>query len=140
SSSWYPVAWYRQLHAAARSVCHAGPELPRQLAREATRADFKGVFRFAASVVSARIMLGRLGMFWRMYWDGGDVKLISSDGNSAQIRCENCVGFNRDIWEDLLGSGEALLDLTGARDITAVITSGGGSGDANAECRYTWTP
>src|SRR5690349_15801379 len=52
SSAWYPLAWHRAMHASAQRACNADPELARTIGYHGTQADFRGVYRFVASLIA----------------------------------------------------------------------------------------
>lgn len=44
-SSWYPIDWWSDLHAAARRALGAGPEFAREMGRLKVKKDLSGIYR-----------------------------------------------------------------------------------------------
>jgi hypothetical protein len=138
-TGWYPVAWHRGLHAAARSVTKSGPELARRIGYEGMKEDLGGVHRFVASMLSPQTLVRIGNRLWSSYWHGGVVTTVEHGRGRVQSAFRGCHGFDRNEWEDIQGSCLAILESAGARDVRLIVLEGGRDNDANAVLEARWT-
>ncbi len=139
ASSWYPLAWHRAMHASAQRACHAGPELARAIGYHGTQADFRGVYRFVASLIAPDRLLRVSPRVWSNYFDGGKVTIEEHHGGMVHTTFSECHGFDRSLWENTIGGSLAVLDIAHARDVRIRILRGGGDGDDLLELELSWT-
>lgn len=139
ASGWYPVAWLRELHGAAQRACGAGPQLARAIGYEAAGADFRGVYRLLASLLSPETLLSLAPRVWRTYWDGGQTKLLEARKGMSRGLTFGCHGFDRSIWESIIGGSIALLEIGGAKNVRMRVVAGGGDGDDAMDCEARWS-
>src|SRR5579872_40853 len=99
ASAWYPLAAYRDLMAAIRRATHSGPELLRAIGRQASLADFRGVYRFVAFVLSPQRLITKAPRAWSLYFDSGRLEVSEAREGMASARYLGCDGFDRNIWE-----------------------------------------
>lgn len=118
---WYPVSWYRDLHAALQEVTGSGPDLSLRMGYENTRADFtgNGVYRFVARSLGPGTVLTLGARIFNFYWRPAKMKIvpIGKEKNHGRGRWHGCLGIDQNIWFDLFGSIKAILELSGATDI-----------------------
>ncbi|MEO5729193.1 MAG: hypothetical protein ABI134_10205 [Byssovorax sp.] len=139
ASSWYPLAWHRAMHASAQRACKASPELARSIGFHGTQADFRGVYRFVASLIAPDRLLRISPRVWSNYFDGGKVAVDEHYSGKVQTSFSECHGFNRSLWENTIGGSLAVLDIAGATNVRTRILRGGGDGDDQLELELTWT-
>jgi hypothetical protein len=137
-SGWYPVAWHRALHAAAQRATGSGPELARMIGRDSSRADFRGVYKFVAQLLSPETLLRQAARVFGNYFQGAVVDIIDSTSKSAHLSFHECWGFDRNMWQNVLGGIESSLEITGARDVGIVIERGGRDGSAFMDVIVRW--
>ncbi len=137
ASGFYPVAWYIEHHKAAMNATRRGPALAREIAAESTRADFRGVYRFFAIILSPESFVARAGKAWGMYWSTGTVTVVEARRGYAHVVFEGCEGFDAILWQDIQGSIEALLDIGGAKNVRMQTLSGGRDED-NLDLEMAW--
>lgn len=138
ASGWYPIAWYRDLYQAARSALSAGIELPRALGREATTHDFNSLFRLIVKALSVETAIGQAHRLITLYYQGGKAETLSIKPGVGRLRFSGWVGFDRNIWEDLASSGEALTALVGGKNVRRYIVAGGKDGDEELDLEVRW--
>jgi hypothetical protein len=138
SNVWYPLADYRALHAAVRSVTGKGPELARELSRQATLDDFRGFYRVLLSVLSPEFLLRRSPLLFSRFFDTGKMEVTRAETGRADAYFSGCVGFDRNIWEDAIGGCVAVLELCGAKDVQIRVDDGGEDGDEKLLGIATW--
>jgi hypothetical protein len=139
ASSWYPLAWHRAMHASAQRACNAGPELARAIGYHGTQADFRGVYRFVASLIAPDRLLRVSPRVWSNYFDGGKVTIEEHHSGKAHTTFSDCHGFDRSLWENTIGGSLAVLDIARARNVRTRILRGGGDGDDLLELELLWT-
>lgn len=138
SGNWYPLAWYAELHRAAQRASGAGPELARTIGLEATRDDLSGIYRIFLLVVSPEFVLNKAPLLFNTYYDTGTMTVSESSRGWARARWSGCTGFDRNVWQDVVGSCQAGLEAAGAKDVTMTVMTGGGDGDAVMELESRW--
>ena len=114
---WYPVRWYAELHSAIDAALGGGPAAARALGQEATLADFGGMHRLLASMLSVETVFSQTPRLMGLYWKGGSVERRELKTGFARLRFANWPGFSRLVWEDIMGSSEGILSFCGARGI-----------------------
>jgi hypothetical protein len=72
------------------------------------------------------------------YYDTGRFEIVSAERGHVQARCGNCVGWDHNMWMELAGSCESLLEIAGARDVELRLVSGGLDGNAYAVFEARW--
>ena len=137
ATGWYPIAWLRELHAAAVTATRLGPELARQLGHEGAVKNFTTIHRLLLSASSPAAVIARAPRVLRTYFDGGEIELLESTDGMNASRWTKCDGFDRNIWESMLGGCEAALSLSGAKDVRVRLRSGGGA-SSEAEVVAFW--
>ncbi len=139
TGAWYDVKLYRELHAAINQVV-LRPGISRALAREATRHDFRGMFRLFITVFKPETVLAHSVRLWRLYCSGGEVQARKEGPGRAVMTYTGLVGFDRHLFQDSLGGTEAVLEVAGAEQIVSEVLTGGRDGDTEMTARITWRP
>lgn len=139
ASSWYPLAWHRAMHASAQRACRTGPELARSIGYHGTQADFRGVYRFVASLIAPDRLIRVSPRVWSNYFDGGKIAVDEHHRGKVQTSFSECYGFDRSLWENTIGGSLAVLDIAGARNVKTRVLRGGGDGDDQLELELIWT-
>lgn len=141
AASWYPISWYRDVLAAFRSAVNAGPELPRRIGRLAVQHDMKGAHkRLIAWLASPQTLLSLSQRVFSNYYDTGSVQIVESRNGFVRMRSSGCVDWDINMWSELAGSSEALLEIAGARQVQVRWLSGSREGDQDHEFEAHWTP
>jgi hypothetical protein len=138
ASGWYPVGWFKELHAAAQKATDEGPELSHKIGYEGTRSDFRGIYKFVASMFSPETLLKQSPRVWKSYWDGGELVITEASDGRARARCARCFGFDRNLWLNVVGGVQSALEIAGAMKVEVKIVSGGNTGDHAMEFEATW--
>lgn len=139
-ASWYPIAWYRETFRALRSQAGAGVDLPRAIGKAAARRDMKGVHKqILAKLVTPQILLGMSGRVFSTYYDTGSFDVLKSERGHVIARCHGCTGWDENMWSELAGSCESLLEIAGAKTVRLRFTKGGGDRDNESELEAHWS-
>lgn len=136
---WYPLSWYRVMHTAAQTATGRGRELSRLIGRETTRADFSGIYRVFVVVMSPQALIARAPRVFEQYYTRGTIETPVCRAGFAVLAWRGCAGFDRNMWDDMLGSVEALLELSGGQDVRVEVLAGGGDKDEDTDMQLTWT-
>ncbi len=141
ATGWYPVAWYRELHAAMNRACReTGFELSRRIGLESTIADFRGMYRLLLRVVSSETLVAQAPRLVGMFFDGGEVAMVETGTGFGVIEFTGWHGFDRAVWADMTGAVEGVLVARRAFDIRSRVIRGGGTdGTLRLECRWSMT-
>lgn len=138
ASGWYPLGWSRALHAAAQRATGKGPALARAIGKEAMRLDLSGVYRVFLIVVSPQAIIGKSARLFSSFYSHGSMSVVEARSGMTHVKWEGCHGFDQNIWQDLLGSCEASLELCGAKDLRIRYVEGGRDGDVDAQAQAFW--
>ena len=138
STAWYPIAYYQEVHAAAQRATHRGPQLARELSREATLADFRGIYRLLTFVLSPEGILRKAPGTWSRYYDQGRLEVGEARPRFATAHFSGCTGFDRSLWEDSIGGCIGVLEACGAKDVLVNIARGGRTGDDSMSIEVRW--
>lgn len=137
AAGWYPLAHLRAIFAAAMQATGRDLELVRELSRDATLDDFRGIYRLLTFVLSPEFVMRRgPGIFGR-YYDTGSLEVVARAGH-CEAHYRGCVGFDRVLWADVLAGSAAVLEACGARDVKMTILRGGGDGDDACDVVGEW--
>jgi hypothetical protein len=138
STSWYPLTEYYALQLSAQRATGRGPELARELGRDAILDDFRGIYKVLLSVLSPEFLFKRSPMVFSRYYDTGKLEITRAEHGVADARFTGCTGFNQTLWEDTLGGCLGLLEACGARNVEMTIHEGGEDGDDHLYGTATW--
>jgi len=139
AASWYPISWYRETFRAFRASTGDGPELAREIGRLAARHDMSGVHKqILAKIISPQALLGISQRVFNTYYDTGRFEILKSERGYVQARCSNCVGWDHNMWMELIGSCESLLAIAGARNIEMRTVAGALDGYTYASLEARW--
>jgi hypothetical protein len=135
-TGWYPISLYRALWRAIVETTECGDELVRAIGASAIRRDMTGVYRMVFRVFSPETVFSITTTLFGQYYDTGSVR-VESAPYGARVIYEGCQGFDRTMWIELLGSGEELLRLAGAKDPRLEIIGGGTGPSCEVEARWS---
>ena len=138
TSGWYPMSWYAALHAAARRACPGAVGLARQLGQEQMRAEMNGIYKFVLSFFKPSTIMRHSSRVFALYCQGGKLTVTEAGPTFARFVYEDCHGSDANVWDDVLGSMEALLEAMGARAVRSFVKSGGRDGDPTMTMELRW--
>jgi hypothetical protein len=138
ASGWYPVAWYRELYLAAQRALDVGVELPRELGRDATTHDFNSVFKIVLKMLTPETAFGQVHRLITLYYEGGIAQKIEVKHGVGRVRFTGWDGFDRNVWEDLGSSAEAIVSLCGAKNVRKYVLAGGKDGCSDLDLELRW--
>ena len=139
SGGWYPISWYREMFRAYAAATNEGPELSRTLGYTSARIDFKRFHNWIlAKLVSPQTLLGFTAKLFHSYFDTGSFEIVQSQKGFVRAEARGCIGWDRNVWNDLIGSCSALLEIAGAREVRVRVLSGARDGDIDADVAAFW--
>lgn len=136
ATGWYPIAWYREAFRAI--VATTSPELPRAIGAEAIRADLDGVHKLMLRMLSPETAFSLSSKLFGKYYDTGSLRIAEGRNGFTRAEAGGCTGRDRNMWLELLGSSERVLELAGARHVRMRITSGGSDQDDHCTLEAHW--
>jgi len=140
AASWYPISWYRETFRAFRTMTGDGPELAREVGKLAARQDMAGVHKqILVKLISPQALLGMSQRLFNAYYDTGDFEIVESRTGFVSADCTNCLGFDENMWMELAGFCESLLEIAGGRNVRVRLLSGGTDGASQAQFEANWT-
>lgn len=139
ASGWYAIEQYKALFHAFRSATGEGPELAREIGRLAARHDMAGVHKqILAKLISPQALLSTSQRVFSTYYDTGKFELVESRRGFAHMRATGCLGWDQNMWSELIGSCESLLEISGAKHVRMRALSGGKDDNAFLEVEARW--
>jgi hypothetical protein len=138
AGGWYPVAWKRELHAAGCKVT-GEHGLARVMGYETTKQDLTGIYRTFVRIATPRFVLSLGARIFSTYFRPGKMRVVETRDGFVEVAFSNCVGFDANIWRDVIGGCEATLVVAGAKSVRLRFNSGGEDGDDAASATAWWT-
>lgn len=127
-TGWYPIGLYRALWGALLGTIGGGYETARAIGAGAIRRDVTGVYRMVFKVLSPETVLSLSGRFFNYYYDTGKLEIRDRKHGAARAVYEGCSGFDRAMWEELVGSSLEMIRLGGGKNVRVNVERGGGDG------------
>ena len=102
-------------------------------------ADLKGVHKhMLLKLLSPETLYALGGRLFNKYYDTGKVAVITARTGYVHGRYEGCTGFDQNMWAEVIGASEQLLEMAGAKHIR-VRTLDGGNDEDYAEIEARWS-
>jgi hypothetical protein len=114
SSGWYPMDWYTELLRTAVSIAPGVPLLLRRLGKASSAHDMTTVHRFLLKLASPTLAISQVPRILGLYMKEHDSEQIESVPGAVRIRIR-IPGASAELWEDVAGGAEAILEATGVR-------------------------
>jgi hypothetical protein len=134
ASNWYPIGWYREAFSAFRESQRAGTELPREIGRRSVRRDLNAVYKqLLLKMVTPQALLALSQRLFKNYFDTGAMRVRESRAGFVRAEWTGCEGWDENLWAELAGSCEVLLEMAGAKHVRLRVVRGGSSGDSECE-------
>jgi hypothetical protein len=138
AAGWYPLAHMRALFGAVMQATGRDLDVVRELSREATRDDFRGIYRLLTFVLSPEFIMRRGPNIFGRYYDTGSLTVPVARSGYVEAQYRGGVGFDRVLWADLHAGSAAVLEVCGAKDLKYTIVRGGGDGDEDCDVVGEW--
>ncbi|WP_394823034.1 hypothetical protein [Pendulispora albinea] len=129
---WYPIRWYGALHTTAR-LTGAPQGFARTVGRISTIDDLSGgIYSSFLRIVSPGFLISGAARLFNRYYELGTMDVLESRRGFVRVGCRGCVGFDANIWQDVLGGCEGGLQAARAHDLRIRLVTGGDDGDEHA--------
>jgi hypothetical protein len=138
ATAWYPVSWKRELHRAG-SLATGEPFLAQKMGCEMTRRDLNGIYRAFMRLVSPPTVLQAGARIFSTYLRPGKYQVVEVRDGFVRVEFSQCYGFDPNMWLDVLGGCQAVLEAAGAQSVRLRIESGGREGDSTCSAVAWWT-
>jgi hypothetical protein len=138
ATAWYPVSWKRELHRAG-ALATGEAHLARTMGREMTLRDLNGIYRAFMRLVSPPTVLQAGARIFSTYLRPGKYQVAEVREGFVRVEFTQCYGFDPNMWLDVLGGCEAVLEAAGAQSVRLRIESGGREGDSSCSAIAWWT-
>jgi hypothetical protein len=123
ATQWCPVAWKRELHRAG-SRATGEPFLARAMGYEMTRRDLNGIYRAFMRLASPQHVLQAGARIFGTYLRPGKYRVVDIRDGFVRVEFTGCYGFDQNMWLDVSGGCEAVLEAAGAKSVRFHIESG----------------
>jgi len=137
AGGWYPIMDYRHLLAAIVQV--EGPGLIKEIGAATIHADLKLVHKVVLRMLNPSTIVSLGPSLFKRYYDTSTLRTEKPSRNNARTRYEGCDGFDRNMWQETLGTTQEMLTLAGAKHVRVRISSGGGDGDSHCVTDIYWS-
>jgi hypothetical protein len=139
ATGWYSIDQYKALFQAFRAVTGEGSELAREIGKLAARHDMSGVHKqIVARIISPQALLGMSQRVFSTYYDTGTFTMLESRKGFAHASATGCSGWDENMWAELIGSAQSLLEIAGAKHVRTRIVAGGKDGDDFLDFEARW--
>lgn len=136
NTGWYPIELYRALLGAIVRETGEGDALVRAIGGASLKRDITGVYRVMFKILSPETVLSLSSRLFGFYYDTGTFTITEKRHTFARSEYAGCIGFDRNMWIELLGSSEEVLAVAGAKRPRGRIVRGGQDSDCVIE--VTW--
>jgi hypothetical protein len=114
ASGWYPMEWYSELLRTAASVAPGFPHAIRRLGKASSARDMSTVHRFLLKLASPAFAISQAARIMGLYMKEHGSEQIESSPGAVRMRLR-IPGASAELWEDVAGGTEAILEGTGVR-------------------------
>jgi len=136
--NWYPLAWYAQFLTVMASETRGGVPLLREVGRKSVELDLNSTYRFFMRLLSPDRVFGFSTNFFSNYFDTGKASIMESRAKYVRCAWRGCAGFDENLWTVTLAGAEAILLITGTRNLRLHCSDGGGR-NTFMEAEAFWT-
>ena len=123
SGGWYPVGWYREVHAALRVVMPSEPNISSRLGRKTTELDLQGPLRWCLQLAGPELLARFADKIHSSYFRGGKTTVVREKGQLT-LRMSEMHGMNKHMWDDLVAGCAVLFEAAAGHDV--LLRSAGG--------------
>jgi hypothetical protein len=138
TGNWYPIAWYRDLHAAGRRATGLGLELARAKGAYGILQNLHGIYKIFILVTTPAFLISRAGRLFNNHYELGTLEVVQAIHGRAEAQWSGCAGFDENLWQGVIGGCEAALKVAGAAELRVEILAGGRTGDEDLRIVATW--
>lgn len=139
ASGWFPIEWYKGLFSAFTEAVGGDPEAAvRQIGRHTLEHDMNTVNRALLRLLSIETALSAGSRIFKQFYSRGSLRVEAIEKGYLRLHLTGCVGFDRNMYIEILGSTERLSELAGAKSTRGRIVGGGRNGSDYATIDVWW--
>ncbi len=139
SASWYPISWYRDAFRAFRVASSDGAEIARQIGKLTVQHDMRSVYKqLFLKLVSPQLLLSFSARLFSTYYDTGSLTILESRRGYSLARLTGCVGFDGNMWTEIIGASGGMLEVAGAKEVRMHTRAGGHDGEETMDMEAHW--
>jgi hypothetical protein len=138
ASGWYDIRSYRELLHAVIESRSESPQFARTLAHHNAARDFRGIYRLLCFTLTPEALIKRTPALFARYRRGGRALVLTAIPMRAEVRFEDCHGFDRACWQESLGAMEAVLEACGGKNVALTVLEGGADDDTMLRVDARW--
>lgn len=136
---WYPLSWLIQIHQVAQALSCEGLSFSRELGYEGSRSNFRGAHRFYVTRSQTALVFKRAPAIFALFYRNCGRLTIGGQGEGwVRVDWVGSGAFPSSLWHEQIGSCEAALELSGAKEICARLVLGGEPGAERTQLLFTW--
>jgi hypothetical protein len=142
ATRWYPVEDMLALSSAMDVVLGQGDKkLIWELGRFSAEFAARGIYKIFYKFGSPEWIIKKTLSVWRQYYDAGEVRVIEKNSNGVhglRICISGLSGVPSTLWLSIGGWVEKSLELSGGKNVKAVIAETLQTPGTNCEIDLTW--
>ena len=101
--------------------------------------DLGGIYRILLFLLTPESVISKCPRIMQQYWRGGVMQLPEVRHGMAAVEFKGWVGFDQNIWQDIIGGVEGGLAAAGAQSIRVRVINGGHDNDPDLGLEVRWT-
>jgi hypothetical protein len=106
---------------------------------EMTLRDLNGIYRAFMRLASPAHVLQAGARIFSTYLRPGKYRVVEMREGFVRVEFSECYGFDPNMWLDVIGGCEAVLEAAGARSVRLHIETGGREGSSTCSAVAWWT-
>jgi hypothetical protein len=111
----------------------------RQIGRLTVKHDMRSVYKqLFLKLVSPQLLLSFSARLFNTYYDTGSLTIVESRRGYSLARLEGCVGFDANMWTEIIGASASMLEVAGAKEVRMHMRSGGHDGEDTMDMEAHW--
>ncbi|MBI5510997.1 MAG: hypothetical protein HY903_19725 [Deltaproteobacteria bacterium] len=138
-AAWYPLSWYKTMHAVTQQVLGVGVDYAREVGRLTMRDDLgTGIYKVFTRFLAPGYVVASAARVFGKYYEHGTMTITEHAEHFARAEWSGCRDFDRNVWEDLFGGCIGGLEAASAKNVQVEVLAGGKDGDVSAVLEARW--
>jgi len=124
---WYDVELYRSLWHLIGSQLTLDEGGIRRLTQKAAALSVNGIYTALAKISTPSMLISLSSKVFANYYEGAQFRVKESRPEYIACEWSECVGFDKYLWNSVLGGAVYFLELAGAQSVEYRVLEGGGN-------------